>query len=248
MGEELTRNVERSSEPVKGSPVPRPAAPAQRTGADRPLAAPRNSSSADPGTGRTPAAGGTGNGAAARTPEKEQGKKAAGLAVLNSEIPAPAEPKKQGKRKPSKKKKPEPQAATAEQIAALIVSTSAIIGSRPGMEVFTLRPEEGMQLATPIANMIAKSEKLQNLGEHADAIALVTASLVIFAPRFIVYTDQQKQKKNKNSGGVKLVRTDGKKPKAAEGSGNDRKPDAVSPAHVPDNASGIYDAIPSTIF
>ena len=69
------------------------------------------------------------------------------------------------------------------------------VASRPDMAVWQLRPEEATQLATPIANMIQKSEALQKMGEYSDAIALVTASLVIFAPRAMVYHDQQKQKK-----------------------------------------------------
>ena len=53
--------------------------------------------------------------------------------------------------------------------------------------MFAISKAEADQLAAPIANMIAKSERLKNAGEYADAISLVTAALIIFAPRFVVY-------------------------------------------------------------
>ena len=161
------------------------------------------------------------------------------MATVN-EVPTPEAPKKKATRKP-KKKKEDPQSFTAEQLAALILSTSAIVGSREGMAVFTLRPEEATQLATPIANMIAKSEKLQNMGEYADAISLVTASLVIFAPRFMVYHDQQKKKKLERNGGVQIVR------KETESKRSSGKPSGTDAPHAPEHDSSIYSAIPSTI-
>lgn len=169
------------------------------------------------------------------------------MASIKESVPVPAEPQKKKKRSPRKKKQ-EQTAASAEQISAFLLATSQIVGSREGMEVFTLQPEETMQLATPIANMIEKSEKLQNLGEHADAISLVTASLIIFAPRVMIYTEQQKQKKIQKVGGVKLVdQRKGKKPEKAEGRGSIGKSDEPRPADVKNNAPSIFDAIPSTI-
>ena len=240
MGEESTRIPVPASAADKGSTNPSSAG-GTGTGA----AAPRNPRPAAPAPRPAPAAR-TDRNPSTGNPDKEQGKKAAGLAVLTPEIPAPAEPKKKQTRKPRKKKE-EPQAVTADQLSALIISTSAIIGSRPGMEVFTLKPEEAQQLATPISNMIAKNEKLQNLGEHADAIALVTASLVIFAPRVFVYTEQQKQKKLAANGGVKLVRTDGKN-KTGEGRGSNKQSTEPSPADDASHVASIADAIPATIF
>lgn len=236
MGEELTRKPK-----LPAGPPSKPLAPPAggNRGNARPDTAAGNPPSPSPGTGNTKT-GGSGTAAGAGKAEE---KKPVGLASVTEGVPAPEAPKKKGTRKPRKKKE-DPQTFNGEQIAALFLSMSAIVGSRPGMEVWTLRPEEAKQLADPIANMLAKSEKLQNAGEYADAIALATASLVIFAPRAMVYHDQQKKKKLEKTGGVQLVRTDGKKPKGGTGNERDVKP---SPAPVPEYDSGILAAIPSTI-
>ena len=102
-------------------------------------------------------------------------------------------------------------------------------------------PAEANQLATPISNMIAKSEKLQNMGEYADAISLVTASLVIFAPRAMVYHEQKKQKKIDQNGGVKIVRKD----ETGKVQRSDRKPDGASPAPVPKHDPDFLSAVPA---
>lgn len=105
------------------------------------------------------------------------------------------------------------------------------------MEVWTLRPDEATQLANPIANMIEKSEKLKAMSEHADAISLVTASLVIFAPRMLIYNDQQKKKKLEQTGGVKIVHEKGKSAGGAE------RPSKPSPSNGPKPGSSALDAI-----
>ena len=243
MGKELAGNIERSPEQIKGSIDTRTAgaagaAPAGN-GTDR-------SSRTEPNSaGRPPAPPAPRRSAPAAEGRKAEEKGLPGLASLTPEIPVPAEPQKKKKRTP-KKKKQEPQNATAEQISAFLLATSQIIGSREGMQVFTLTPAETMQLATPMANLIEKSEKLQNLGEHADAISLVTASLIIFAPRVLIYSEQQKQKKIQQTGGVKLVdtRKDTEKGKSRKDPG---KPNEPRPADVQTDASSIFSAIPVTI-
>lgn len=157
----------------------------------------------------------------------------------------PEAPKKQTKRKKSAPKKKTPDSFNADQISSLIMSASAIIASRPGMGVFMLRPEEANQLATPIANMIEKSEKLQSLGEHADALALVTASLVIFAPRVLVYSDQKKKKKLERNGGVQLVQQKGKS--TGSDKRNDGKPNADRAAPVEKHVPSALDAVPPVL-
>lgn len=230
---QLARPPVRNPETERPDPRPRPGTggPQQAAGNPRPADSPAGK----PGAGAGKTGNGTGN------PEKE---KVLGLApVTGTAAPAPEAPKKKQTRKPRKKKE-EPQTFNADQLSALILSVSAIVGSRPGMEVWTLRPEEAQQLATPIANMAAKSEKLQNMGEYADAISLVTASVVIFAPRAFVYHDQQKQKKIQNAGGVKLVRTDHK-----EGKGTDSPKRTAGPnaATVAEHGPGLSDILPVTI-
>lgn len=232
MGNELAKNAGgltlppvRNAEPAaargtqqRDSRTAAPAAPAARTDGGAAPAA------------RTPAA---------RAEEKE---KLSGLAAVksptdSSSAPAPAAPQKQQRRKKSPaKKQANASGFNAEQISALILSVSTITASRPGLEMFALSQPEAMQIATPLANMIAKSETLSKAGEYSDAIALVTACLVVMVPRLLVYNDQQKKKKLEKNGGVKLVRQESK---SDAGNRRDSKPapapaqnDAVSPAAV----------------
>lgn len=205
---------------------------------------------------RNPRTAGTPEGGTRSNPDRgtrpaggtQEEKKVSGLAPVNPlketpAIPAPNEPQKKQKRKPRKKKE-ESTNFNADQISGLILSASAVVASRPEMSVWMLREEEAKQLATPIANMIAKSEKLQNMGEYADAIALVTASLVIFAPRAMMYADQQKKKKTERG-----VIVD--KRKEAKSNGGNAKPVTGNadrtPAHGGEPASSIFAAIPATI-
>jgi len=230
MGEESARITEQHPGKDRGStetvrPGTRPERPAADT---RPAAAGTPAA----GTGTRPAAG-TRPGTGTET-EKE---KVSGLAPVTGTPPAPEPPKKKARRKSAPKKKEET-TFNADQISALILSTSAIVGSRPGMEVFTLTQTEAQQLATPIANMIEKSEKLSKMSEHADALALVSASLIIFAPRILVYHDQQKQKKIAASGGVKVVH------EKRKGEGSARKPDESHAAHGPESNAGVLSSIP----
>ena len=238
MGEAVTGKPVQSPGQNQGSADPRPGTGTRHgeTGG--------NPGTPAPGTG-TPAPAGTGAGPRAGTQTEE--KKPAGLsAVNNPAAPVPETPKKQTKRKKSTPKKKTPDSFNADQISALIMSASAIVASRPGMEVFMLRPEEANQLATPLANMIEKSEKLQNLGEHADALSLVTASLVIFAPRVLVYSDQQKKKKKlEKNGGVQIVPQ--KRTSAGSDKRTDGKPVADRPAHAEKHVSSALDAIPPCI-
>ena len=236
MGEEITRKPVQSPGQNQRSADPRPG-----TGT-RPEGTGGNSGTPAPGTG-TPAPAGTGTGHRAGTQAEE--KKSAGLSSVTPAAPVPEAPKKQTKRKKSAPKKKAPDSFNAEQISALIMSASAIVASRPGMEVFMLRPEEANQLATPLANMIEKSEKLQSLGEHADALSLVTASLVIFAPRVLVYSDQQKKKKLERNGGVQLVQQKGKSPGSDKRT--DGKPNADRAAPVEKHVPSALDAVPPVI-
>lgn len=161
--------------------------------------------------------------------------------------PTPAEPQKKQRRKPSTKKKQKDEGPLAEtQLQALILTASSIVATRPGCEVWALKPEEAKQLAQPIANMIAKSERLQNMGEYADAIALVTASVMIFGPRAYIFASQQKAKKVQQSGGVKLVKGKVAQQKREDARG-DRGHDEPGPADVKNITPSIHDTIPGTI-
>lgn len=236
MGEEINGiNGKGSGQPVPPLPAGKPA------GGTRPQQNnrnPRAAGTAETGT-RNNGSGGT---RPAGTPEE---KKVSGLAPVKEPpaVPAPNEPQKKQKRKPRKKKE-EPANFNADQISGLILSASAIVASRPDMAIWALREEEAKQLATPIANMIAKSEKLQNMGEYADAISLVTASLVIFAPRAMMFADQQKKKKVER--GVIIDKR--KETKSITGNGKPASGNTErTTADGVKSAPAIFDAIPATI-
>lgn len=226
MGEELARN----NAVDRGLPAP-PAA-----GGNRPERTDPDSRSRTAPAGRTETRTDSRPAAAGRTEAPEK-KKPVGVAEVTP--PVPAEPKKKQTRTPRKKKKEEPTAFNAEQITALMVSISTILASREGFEMFALSQLEAEQIATPLANMIAKSENLAGLGEHADAIALVTACIVIFAPKIMVYFDTQKKKKLERNGGVQLVRKE--EPTKREHRNDSPKPATAAPNY----ANAVSSAIPS---
>ena len=114
-------------------------------------------------------------------------------------IPEPQQPKQ--KRKYTKKAKEEkPQTLNSEQLTSLIVAISSMVASREGMSHWLISESEAKQISEPLSNIIEKSEHLKSLGEHADAFALVTACLMIFAPRLIITLQTNKAKK-----GVKKI-------------------------------------------
>ena len=228
MGNEIAGKLGQSEQQPKRNVPPAPAG-------NRPQRTAGNPHPAAPAAGRTPAAAGSGNG---NTPAEE--KKVSRLADVSSPVAVPEAPKKKQQRKPRKKKE-EPQNFNADQLSALILSMSTIVASKQGMEIWALRPEEATQLATPIANMIAKSEALKNMGEYADAISLVTASLVIFAPRAMMYHEMNKQKKIQQNGGVKLVRKENESRRSAE------KPNRTDAPDGEKSSSSIFDAVPAIL-
>ena len=236
MGKELTGQL--ASPPAAPSGNSLPAAPAGESAPRKQTRGDRTPAAA--AAGRTPAAAASGNTpagtAAGKTAEKAQ---SVGLASVTPP-PVPDAPKKK-QRNPRQKKQEAPTSFNASQISALIVSVSAIAASRPDMDMFLITENEAMQIATPLANMIAKNENLAGLGEHADAIALVTASFVIMCPRLMLYFDKQKQKKIQAAGGVKLVRTDTQK---AAGNGDSRKAARPTPAPSEIDGYGIFAAMP----
>ena len=232
MGETITGNINRLAEPPKSSPNP-------GTGGSAPgKQASRNSSSPAPGTGNAPAAG-SGTPAGGKTAGTAEEKKVSGLASVTPP-PVPETPKKK-QRKPRQKKQETPSSFNADQITALIVSMSSIVASRPGLDMFAISDMEAKQIATPLSNMIAKSEQLKQLSEHADALALVTACIVVMAPRIMLYLDAQKQKKLNAAGGVKLVRTDNENRK---NDGSSSKSDRPAPRKPENDVSGLYAAMP----
>ena len=233
MGNEATRDIGIPAVPPKRSP--------ETAGGNAPAGGNTNRNqnprAAAPAAGRTPAA------PAGRTPEtgrKAEAQKArSGVLDVKEQLPTPEQPKKKTRAK--RQKKSEQGNFTAEQVSALIVALSAIAASRPGLEMMLISKTEADTIATPLCNIIAKSERFKDLGEHTDAIALVTACLVVFAPRIILLANAAKEKKAREKAGVKIVRQE--KPVDA-GNGNESRKAAP---HAEDNGYGAITAIPCII-
>lgn len=200
-----------------------------------------SSTTAGAGTSGTGSSGGSGAG---KTEEKKVPQ--SGLLDVAEAPPAPEAPKKKQikKKKPAKKKPDTAPALSSDQISSLIVSISTVIATRENLSMFALSEMEAEQIATPLANMIAKSEKLSAVNEHADAIALVSACLIIMLPRFIMYFDVIKQKKLQANGGVKIVDSRNKETKSTA---SDRGADRAPATKQPINGDGISSAIPSIV-
>lgn len=239
MGETVTRKPVPAPAGNQGGTDPRtPAGTQPGTGTAGPERTHRNPPAPAPGTG-TPAPARADAGP--RTGTQTQKEKPVQVPVLKEQAPVPAEPQKKKKRTP-KKKKEEPSTFNADQISTLILTASGIVAARPDMSIWQLQESEAMQLAQPLANMIEKSEVMQKMGEHTDAVALVTAAMVIFTPRVIAQAAVTKQKKKTKSEGVVLIDT--RKSKEGKGKGsNERIPDPPAPVHS-SNLPPIYESIP----
>ena len=152
------------------------------------------SSGTGTGTGTGTGSGSSGRGSTKRIKAVKNSK----VSVLNDlpevNIPEPQEekPKRTYNRKPKVKEEP---SFDSKQFSALIVAISSMVASREGMAHWIITETEAEQIAKPLSNMIAKSESLKGLGEHADAFALATACIMIFAPRLIITLQTNKAKK-----------------------------------------------------
>lgn len=202
----------------------------------------RNSKTTGTGTGTSGTGrgtSGTGNGTSGTETIKTE--KVGKVSVLTDlpdvNIPEPQQPKQ--KRKYTKKAKEENTSSSfdSKQISAFIVAVSSMVASREGMTHWLISESEAEQIAKPLANIIAKSEQLKVLGEHADAFALVTACMMIFAPRLII-TFQNKSKKG-------VIKTNGtgkhnNDTKSRESNKSVHRENAVTPS---DDGKTIYESI-----
>lgn len=163
-----------------------------------------------------------------------------GLAEVNTAVPVP-EPKKATTAKRKRKKKAvKPPTFSSEQISALIMAMSGIMASRPDFAIFALSEAEAQQLAQPIANIIENTGYSEAVGKYADHIALITACLMIFAPRIIVFSQQQKAKKIEKNGGLKLEPVKERKSIGDSAGNNKSAPDTKQ-----DSNNAVLSSIPS---
>lgn len=100
-------------------------------------------------------------------------------------------------RKVNKTKKAETPATTMskEQLNNLLVSTSAVIATRPNCSHWLLTEKEADSITTPLLAIIAESEKLEIITKNSNQIALVIACITIFAPRLFITVQQNKATK-----------------------------------------------------
>lgn len=167
------------------------------------------------------------------------------LVQVNSSVPAPeVKPAKKKVRKKRTVKKAEP-VFSSTQISTFLIAVTGIIASREGLEIFALNEFEAQQIAEPLSQMIVDSGYSEKVGKYANPIALVTACVMIFAPKFIIFSQQQKAKKIEKSGGLKIESVD----KERKTSGSNRRSDSGtnegSKSHSQINDTSILASIPS---
>ena len=185
----------------------------------------RGSGSIGTGSGKSETGSGTVGTGTAKTIKAEKSPK---VSVLNDlpevNIPSPEAPKQ--KRKYTKRVKEENTGSfDSKQITAFIVAVSSVVASREGCSHWIVTETEAEQIAKPLSNIIAKSEHLKTLGEHADAFALVSACLMIFAPRLIISLQNKKAKK-----GVKKINGKHNDTKSSHSNKEVSRTDAVTPS------------------
>ena len=188
-----------------------------------------NSSSPSTGTGTGNGSSGTGTGTGTGSSKTVKVKKTSKVSVLTDlpevNIPEPQETKP--KRTYTKRaKKEEENSFDSKQISAFIVAVSSMLASREGMSHWLITETEAEQISKPLSNIIAKSEKLKVVGEHADAFALVSACLMIFVPRLIITLQTNKVKK-----GVKKNGTAHNDTKSTNSNKQVSRKDAVTPSN-----------------
>lgn len=133
---------------------------------------------------------------------------------------SPPKPKKKENRGRPKKTTQKKVGLTKENLSAILKSTSDVLGSRDGWDMWKLDEKECNQLAEPLAKIMQRSSYLEKVtDEYGDYIALMIAAVVIILPRLMLQLKQNKEKKKEND----IQR---KKEIKKNGSESTRKPDS----------------------
>lgn len=86
----------------------------------------------------------------------------------------------------------------AQQLKVLVLTTSQIMASRPGMEMWALSEYEVDQLITPLHSIMSKNDGVGNMmSEYGDHIALIIATFTIFVPKFMMWRATKPKKEDK---------------------------------------------------
>ena len=189
----------------------------------------------DTGTGTAGTDTGTGT-----TKRKTKEKEPLEVAVIVPE----EKPKK--KRKPKQTKKEDSKTIKSDDISALLIGVSNVIGSKPKQEHWKLTKQEAKQISDPLANIIEKSETLSKIAEHSDSIALATACITVIVPKAMVSFLQFKAEREvkKNVAKHRINTTSNKATKSGSGNGtDDREHSKQSSVNVPHIDDALYSTV-----
>lgn len=195
------------------------------------------------GVGTGTGTAGTGNTEADSTGESQQ---LSELAEITSPVPIPEKPttKKSTRKKKRTVKKQQP-VFSSEQITTLIMAVSGIASAKQGLEVFALSEVEARQIAEPLSQIIVDSGYSETFGKYGNYIALGTACLMIFVPRFIMFSQMQKAKKVEKRGGLKIEpnnkKSEGKGSNRTDNNGSNDRSNSTTET----NGSSVLASIPS---
>ena len=200
----------------------------------------RNGKTVNPGTDTAEKSRGRGR------PRKQEEEQFLGLASLEPKIVEVEVPQQSNdKKEKAKKTKSKTKAAKVDttQIQLLLVTISGLIASRPGMEIWNLTADEAKQIAEPLGNILAKNDALSNaVGEHADALALVSACFMIFVPKLVIYLSTKPKKAKEGSkveyGNRRLAESQNKERSAGRIAESNARANTSTPKNVSKNFSG----------
>lgn len=195
----------------------------------------------NPGTQSTGERTGAGTTAGATTGTDTKKENISRLVDVTEEIPTPKKAKKKRTRTTKKNDAP----FNEEQIKGVIMVMSGIMGQSETGKIFALSEGEAEQIAKPLANIIAKNDSLSGLGEHADSIALITACVMIFIPRLIIFLQYQKNKKAMKDKNIKIYKGVDKNGEKGKTEPRDKSANGTVAPGGTNGSENILSAIPS---
>lgn len=106
--------------------------------------------------------------------------------------------KKAEEGKTVRKRKSSKQTDSSFDVIPLLTTIFGVVSSREGMSHWALSESETKAIGDPLNKIIGESKSLQQINDHADAIALVIACATILVPRLLITINNNKELVNKN--------------------------------------------------
>lgn len=106
--------------------------------------------------------------------------------------------KKAEEGKTVRKRKSSKQTDSNFDVIPLLTTIFGVVSSREGMAHWALSDSEAKAIGDPLNKIIGESKSLQQINDHADAIALVIACATILVPRLLITINNQKETMEKN--------------------------------------------------